>query len=100
MTLIIYTAEHCVPCKEVERLVKEGKFVGEKEVEVIDVETDEGFKKFKKEVMDPSDVETELSVPSAYKSGKRCLIHIDTETDNVFFECPTTTGDPPSSGEG
>lgn len=93
MTLTIYTAEHCVPCKEVEQLVKEGKFIGEKEVEVIDIETDEGFKKFKEEVMDPSNVETQLAVPSAYKDGKKCLIRI--EGDSVLFECPTS--DLPSS---
>ena len=98
MVLRIYTAEHCVPCKEVERLVKEGKFIGEKEVEVIDIETDEGFKKFKEEVMDPSNVEDQLAVPSAYKDGKRCLIHFDTEAGNVLFKCPVD--DLPASDEG
>jgi len=97
MTITIYTAEHCVPCKEVERLIKEGKFAGEKEVEVVDIETDEGFKKFKREVMDISDVETQLAVPSAYKDGKKCLIQFDEENDNVLFKCPV--GDPPSSDE-
>lgn len=98
MTITIYTAEHCIPCKEVERLVKEGRFAGGKKVEIIDIETDEGFEKFKREVMDPSDVETQLAVPSAYKDGKRCLIHIDTEANSIFFECPITA--PPSSEQG
>lgn len=90
MTIRIYTTPHCKPCLEVTRLIKEGKFSGADKVELIDIETDEGFEKFKKEVLDFGDG----AVPSAYRNGERCLVHIDEENDNVLLECPTA---PPSS---
>lgn len=90
MTIRIYTAKHCKPCHEVARLIKEGKFSGAEGVELVDIETDEGFEKFKKEVLDFSDG----AVPSAYQDGERCLVSIDEENENVLIECPT---DSPSS---
>jgi glutaredoxin len=90
MTIRIYTAKHCKPCHEVERLIKEGKFSGGDEVELVDIETDEGFEKFRKEVLDFGDG----AVPSAYKDGEKCLVRIDEENDNVLLECPTA---PPSA---
>lgn len=92
MAIRVFTSKHCPPCKEIDRLIKEGKFVGESEVELIDIETDEGFAKFKDEVLDFGDG----AVPSAYKEGKKCVISI-TEEDNLLFNCPS---DPPSSDEG
>jgi glutaredoxin len=89
MTIRVYTAKHCKPCHSVERLIKEGRFAGE-EVELVDIETDEGFKKFKEEVLDFSDG----AVPSAYKGGEKCLIHIDEENNSLLLECPTA---PPSA---
>lgn len=94
MTIKVYTAKHCKPCHEIEQLIKEGKFAGEKEVELIDIETDEGFQKFRDEVLQFGDA----AVPSAYKDGKKCLIHIDEENNNILLECPTDA--PPSSGQG
>jgi len=94
MTIRIYTAKHCVPCHEIEKLIKEGRFSGE-DIELVDIETDEGFEKFRKEVLDFSD----SAVPSAYKDGEKCLIRIDKENNNLLLECPTTTA-PPSSGRG
>lgn len=91
MTITIYTSEHCRPCREVEELIKEGRFDGE--VELVDIETDEGFERFRKEVLEISDG----AVPSAYKEGQRCKIQI-TEDRNLIFECPTDA--PPSSDEG
>lgn len=89
-TIKIYTAKHCAPCRQVEEFIKNGKFEGE--IELIDIETDEGFQKFKEEVLDHEDG----AVPSAYKNGKRCLIQID-EDNNLLINCPD---DPPSSDEG
>jgi len=83
MTIRIYTAKHCRPCHDVERLIKEGRFIGETEIELIDIETDEGFQKFREEVLDFSDG----AVPSAYKDGEKCLIRID--NNNLLLECPT-----------
>ena len=94
MTIRIYTAKHCRPCHEVEQLIKGGKFSGD-DIELVDIETNEGFEKFKKEVLDFSDG----AVPSAYRDGKKCLIHIDEENNSLLFECPTTD-DLPASGGG
>ena len=95
MTIKIYTSKHCKPCHEIEQLIKEGKFAGEKEVELVDIETDEGFEKFRDEVLQFGDA----AVPSAYKDGKKCLIHIDEENNNILLECPTTDA-PPASEQG
>ena len=64
------------------------------DIELVDIETNEGFEKFRKEVLDFSDG----AVPSAYKDGEKCLIRIDKESNNLLLECPTTTA-PPSSGQ-
>lgn len=92
MATRVYTSKTCQPCHNIEELVKEGRFAGETEVELIDIETDEGFAKFKEEVLDFG----EGAVPSAYKEGKKCVISI-TEDDSLLFNCPT---DPPASGQG
>lgn len=89
MAIRVYTARHCTPCHEVEELIKQGRFEGK--IELIDIETDEGFEKFRKEVLDFSDG----AVPSAYKDGKKCIIHIDDESNSLLLECPTA--DLPSS---
>lgn len=94
MTIRVYTAKHCKPCHEIEELIKQGKFAGESEVELIDIETDRGFEKFRKEVLDFGDG----AVPSAYRDGKKCLIRIDEENNNLLLECPTN--DLPSSEQG
>ena len=82
MTIRIYTSEHCVPCKEVEDKIKQAD-TSEK-IEVIDIETDEGFEKFKQEVLDHQDG----AVPSAYRDGKQCKIGFDEER-NLLLYCPT-----------
>lgn len=81
MTIRVYTSKNCPPCKEVDRLIKEGRFEGE--IELVDIESDEGFAKFKQEVLDFGDG----AVPSAYKEGKKCVISI-TEDDSLLFNCP------------
>lgn len=95
MALRIYTAKHCEPCRKIEDLIREGKI--SEDVELVDIETDEGFLKFKEEVLDHSDG----VVPSAYKDSKQCKIGLD-EEENLVFECPTDeqpTEAPPASGE-
>jgi len=82
MTVRIYTARHCTPCHHIEDLIKEGKI--SEDVELIDIETDEGFLKFKEEVLDSDDGR----VPSAYKEGQQCRIGLD-EQDTLVFDCPT-----------
>jgi predicted thioredoxin/glutaredoxin len=91
MAIKVFTSKHCQPCHDIEKIIKEGKFAGEREVELIDIETDEGFAMFKKEVLDFGDG----AVPSAYKDGKKCVISI-TEDDGLLFNCPT---EPHASGQ-
>lgn len=88
--LRVFVSDHCAPCQQVKRAIQEGKFQGE--VEMVDIETDEGFIKFKEEVLSLGDG----AVPSAYKEGKKCLISI-AEDDSLFINCPT---DPPASEPG
>lgn len=91
MTIKVYTSRHCPPCKEVDRLVRSGSFTGE-DVELVDIESDEGFAEFKAEVLDIGDG----AVPSAYKNGHKCEILV-TDKDELVFNCPT---DLPSSEPG
>jgi predicted thioredoxin/glutaredoxin len=92
MTIKVFTSKSCQPCQEVSRLLKEGKYQGD--IEIVDIETDEGFEAFTKEVlsMGPG------AVPSAYKDGKKCLISIS-EDKNVQFNCPTGQSAEPVSSE-
>ena len=89
MAIRVYTSKNCPPCKEIDRLVKGGRFDGVGEIELVDIESDDGFAKFKEEVLDFGDG----AVPSAYKEGKKCIISF-TEDDSLSFNCPT---DPSSS---
>lgn len=77
----LYIAEHCAPCKELREIVE--KTFAPEQIEVIDIETDEGFDQFTDEVIAHSDGE----VPSAYKDGIQCRIFIE-EDETVSFECP------------
>lgn len=88
MTIKVYTAKHCGPCKDITKLIKEGKF--EEKIELIDIETDKGFEEFTREVLEHG----EGAVPSAYKDGKKCVIGYD-EHGNIAIDCPTD--DPPAS---
>ena len=95
-TITVFVSEHCTPCKEIDRLIKEGRF--EDKIELVDIETDEGFEKFSREVLRRGDG----AVPSAYRDGQRCQILV--EDDEVFLNCPNSE-DPapeyhPSSEEG
>jgi len=84
MTVKVYTSKNCGPCHEIVELIKEGQFQGEEEVELVDIETDEGFAKFTKAVLAHGDG----AVPTAYKDGKKCNIRV-TEDNMLVFECPT-----------
>ena len=86
----IYTAKHCQPCKEMEVLAKkleeEG---GADQIELIDIETDEGFKMFTEEVLSHGDG----AVPSIYKDGQQCKLGFDEEGE-LGFECPEEEPEP------
>lgn len=85
--IIYYTTKDgsCEPCMEVTRLIEEGKFenADTNEVDLVDISTDEGFKKFYDEILSKQDG----GVPSAYLNGKKCVIVMDEGV--VRFECPS-----------
>lgn len=81
MAIRIYTSKNCPPCQELEEKLRESDI--QDEVELVDIESDEGFLKFKKEVLDHRDG----GVPTAYKDGKQCKIGYD-ENDKLILECP------------
>lgn len=83
--IVYYTSKtgDCVPCKEINELVEQGKFHSPDtdEIDVVDITTDEGFDRFNREILSKQDG----AVPSAYLDGKKCMILI--EDDVVHFEC-------------
>lgn len=93
MGIKIFTGKHCGPCDDIMEILKSrGGVVDGEHVEVVDIETDEGFKQFKEEVLEKGDG----AVPSAYKEGKRCKILI-TEDNDLTLNCLGET--PDSSSE-
>ena len=82
MAIKIFTSKNCPPCQELEEKLKEANL--QDEVELVDIETDEGFLQFKEEVIDHRDG----GIPSAYKDGKQCKIGYD-ENDKLVLDCPT-----------
>ena len=74
--LTLFVAAHCPPCQILKEIAASGGF-GE-EVEVVDVESEEGF---------PKIAEKDLSeIPSAYQGEVKCEIRwSDT---NVEIVCP------------
>ena len=80
----LFVGSHCAPCERVKELVQGGQFLVDNEegmsIEMIDVESDEGF---------PAILEHNLSgIPSAIdESGKQCRIRVDEEGGVVLFEC-------------
>lgn len=95
MPIRIYTSKNCPPCKDLEEKLKEANL--EDEIELVDIESDEGFLQFKQEVLDHRDG----AVPSAFKDGKQCKIGYDAD-EKLILECPKDevgepTDAPPSS---
>lgn len=77
----LYTAKHCAPCHDITDLVKQGKVQNGDKVELIDIETDDGFAEFM-----PLVEEEGSAIPIAYKDGKVCKVTI--EDGVVCFSCP------------
>ncbi|HUS04450.1 MAG TPA: hypothetical protein VMY79_02880 [Dehalococcoidia bacterium] len=74
--LKIFISEHCLPCQQLKEIAKNGGFGDD--VEVIDIETEEGF---------PKIAEMELvEIPVAYEDGKKCAIKYS--NDNIEIKCP------------
>lgn len=77
----VYTSKGCTPCQEVKDQLAEMEKQGL--VDLIELDTDEGFEMFAKEVLENGDGE----VPSAYLNGKKCKILYD-EDDKISIDCP------------
>ncbi|MDD5510673.1 MAG: hypothetical protein PHI12_07685 [Dehalococcoidales bacterium] len=78
----VYTAGHCTPCEEIKKALQEGNFTvdgKEETIDVIDIETDEGFVEAQKREL--------TAVPQAFRGAKECKIKIDDETKTVLIEC-------------
>jgi len=86
--VVLYVAPECDPCEEVRRAVAAGRTVDT--VEVVDIETDEGWDRFNHEVLSRGDGE----VPSAYRDGNACEILLDTDDGTVIFDCPEPAAPP------
>jgi len=74
--LKIFIAKHCLPCQQLKEIARNGGFGDD--VEVIDIETEEGF---------PNIAELKLEeIPVAYEDGKKCAIKYS--DDNIEIKCP------------
>lgn len=79
---VVYVSSNCSSCADVKKALKERRI--NREIDVIDIDTDEGFETFYNEVLAKQDGK----IPSAYKDGKPCLVGFD--EDKVFtIQCPT-----------
>jgi len=86
----VYVAAHCQPCEEVKRLLEKGLFSingAEGQVDLIDIETEEGFK----QIFAGMD-----AVPAAYLDGRKCRIKVDEESETLVLECPSEGTNPPA----
>jgi len=78
----VYTAGHCTPCDEIKDSLQKGQFLvdGEEgEVDLIDIETEEGYELAQKQEL--------TAVPQAFYQGKTCKIKFDEENHEVLIEC-------------
>lgn len=81
--IIFYSATDCSPCKQLADMIKEGKVEADANVELVDIETDEGFSRFEKEILSRG----EGAVPSAYFKGEECAIQI-VDDEILKIQCP------------
>ena len=91
--IVVYVARDCGPCEQVSRLVQEGKAA--EEVDLVDIETDEGFARFSTEVLSQG----ESGVPCAFSGPKECEILYDDEKDVLYFDCTPKDAPPASPSE-
>jgi hypothetical protein len=82
-TIKIFSSKHCGPCAKVHEKIEQGKVNAPGPVEIVDVESDEGFKRFSEEVLSKGDG----FVPAAFSPAGQCEIGYD-EEDNLVIECP------------
>lgn len=76
----IFIAGSCQPCQEIKELVKDGRFDDGEQVEMFDLETEEGFPYLEKLGLS--------KVPCAFKGKKQCQIQIDDANKLLVINCP------------
>ena len=74
----VFIAAGCGPCKELKEAIEAGRFNVE-DVDLIDVETKEGFPYIKKFGL--------TKAPSAYLGKKECDLFINREDNSIFIDC-------------
>lgn len=88
----IYSAGHCGPCQKVSGLLKEGLVevdIDNASVELIDIETEEGFAELKKVSLS--------AVPMAFLNDKACKLLIDEEKNILVINCKPEAYTPTST---
>ena len=75
----VFISNHCGPCKKVRELIEQGKFNTE-EVELIDLETEEGFPYIERLGLNKT--------PSAYIGTNKCRLSFDKNEPFLIIECP------------
>ncbi len=85
---VLFISSSCKACGDVKAALKERRL--NRDLDVIDIDTDEGFEVFNREVLEKQDGK----IPSAFKDGKPCLLGFD--EDKVFtIQCPTDSAPEP-----
>ena len=94
-TINVFTAGHCRPCQDFKKLIEEGRIEVDAEpgavLDVVDIETEEGFSRLAKSKGDIT------LIPAAEYQGQSCKIEIDKERDVVVIRCPTSSAAAPVS---
>ena len=76
----IFISSSCAPCKEIKGLFEQGR-INLTGVELIDLETKEGFPYLDKMKLS--------KVPSAYIGTKTCKLGINKEENSIIIQCPS-----------
>ena len=84
MTIRLYVSKNCTPCKDVKDLIKEGRYTAAEQVELVDIDSKEGFAEFQEKVLDRQDG----GVPSAFQDGRKCEVLYNEDEDILVFKCP------------
>ena len=74
----VFVAENCQPCIPIKELINEGKI--DADVEMIDIESEEGYQYIEKLKLD--------GVPAAYDGSNPCRMQINEEDGILNIICP------------
>lgn len=88
--ITLYSHADCQPCRQIKKLAEKGQIdAGDAdELDIVDVDTDKGFDRFEKEVLDKLPDDGIAPLPGAYMDGVPCGIMITDDDKLVVFQCP------------